>query len=66
MGTWFSSQIQFSMKEMGLMFNPYDYYVTPEEYTEVERRGISQIRVNQRIRSYAWPKLKTIITPLKV
>jgi hypothetical protein len=47
------------------MFDPYEYYVTPEEYAEAERNGISQRRVNDRIRILGWSKKRAITTPTR-
>lgn len=43
--------------------NPYDFYVTPEEYEEARAYGISMCLVNTRIRKLAWSKKKAITTP---
>jgi len=47
------------------MFNPYDYYVTPEEYKIAKSNGISTRRVNVRIRGFSWEKQKAITTPVQ-
>ena len=43
----------------------YDYYVTPEEYEIAKLNGISQVRVNYRIRNYGWKKKDAITIPPK-
>lgn len=43
--------------------NPYDYYVTPEEYEQAEIHVISACLVNARIRNLAWSKKRAITTP---
>jgi hypothetical protein len=48
----------------GCLFSPYDYYITPEEYEEAERNGISRKHVNYRIRQFGWGKQKAITTPV--
>lgn len=42
------------------MFNPYDYYITPEEYEIAEMNGISRRCVEKRIRSRGWDKYRAI------
>lgn len=48
------------------MFNPYDYYITPEEYIQAELMGISHEHLNRRIRGFAWDKKRAINTPVKI
>jgi hypothetical protein len=43
--------------------NPYDFYVTPEEYEIAEANGISYRMVNHRIRSLGWEKQRALTTP---
>ncbi|WP_372632397.1 hypothetical protein [Cohnella sp.] len=47
------------------MFNPYDYYITPEEYEMAERNRISRSQLNDRIRKHAWNKKRAITTPIR-
>ncbi|WP_338630440.1 hypothetical protein [Clostridium baratii] len=44
--------------------NPYDYYITPEEYEIAERNGISERVVCERIRKLAWDKERAITEPI--
>ena len=43
--------------------NPYDFYITPEEYSAAERIGVSRKTLTRRVRDMAWPKHKAINTP---
>lgn len=43
--------------------NPYDYYITPEEYKAAEANGISQKTLEARIRHYAWDKQRALSEP---
>ncbi|MGE7113221.1 hypothetical protein [Lysinibacillus sp. NPDC047702] len=45
--------------------NPYDYYITDEEYEFAEARGISQKTLDYRIRRLGWSKSKALNTPVK-
>lgn len=45
------------------MFNPYDFYITPDEYEEAGANGISRRLVNTRIRGRGWDKQRAITTP---
>ena len=36
------------------MINPYDYYITDEEYAIAEKNGISKDTLNFRIRRMGW------------
>ncbi|MBA4509950.1 hypothetical protein H1057_18190 [Clostridium sporogenes] len=47
------------------MFNYYDYYITPQEYSLAKRNGISKENLEQRIRSYGWSKKSALETPVK-
>lgn len=47
------------------MFNPYDYYITPEEYEEAARNGLTRQHVNDRIRKLGWEKQKAITLELQ-
>ncbi len=46
------------------MFNPYDYYITPDEYEEAARNGVTARCVNWRIRNSGWSKKRAITTPI--
>jgi hypothetical protein len=43
--------------------NPYDFYITPEEYAAAAARGISARTLTWRIREACWPKDKALTTP---
>ncbi|SDD28180.1 hypothetical protein SAMN02799630_02847 [Paenibacillus sp. UNCCL117] len=43
--------------------NPYDYYITPEEYKQAEAIGIRPTLLEARIRQLAWPKARALSTP---
>ncbi|WP_058302403.1 hypothetical protein [Gorillibacterium timonense] len=47
------------------MFNPYDYYITPEEYEIAASNGISKKNLESRIRERGWEKQRAITTPTK-
>lgn len=40
-----------------------DFYITPEEYEQAAKNGISAQRLEVRIRSFAWSKEKAVHTP---
>ena len=48
-----------------MLRNPYDYYITDEDYQEAEKRGISQNLLRKRIRDLGWSKQKALTTPVK-
>ncbi|MGE7115150.1 hypothetical protein [Lysinibacillus sp. NPDC047702] len=48
-----------------MLRNPYDYYITDEDYQEAAKRGISRKTLEVRIRRYGWPKHKAITTPVQ-
>jgi hypothetical protein len=45
------------------LFNPYDYYITPDEYEEALCNGISNDCLTSRIRKLALEKQRVINTP---
>lgn len=45
--------------------NPYDYYITDEEYEQAEARGISRTTLTYRIRELGWSKSKAMNTPIQ-
>lgn len=45
--------------------NPYDFYITDEEYELAESKGISQYTLNYRIRELGWSKSKALNTPIQ-
>ena len=44
------------------MNNPYDFYITDEEYAIAEKHGISKDTLNFRIRRMGWKKEKALTT----
>ena len=44
------------------MINPYDYYITDEEYAIAKKNGISKHTLNYRIRQMGWGKEKALTT----
>lgn len=44
------------------MRNPYEYYITPEEYEMAAENGISRSTLNRRVRDLGWEKEIAIIT----
>ncbi|MFN2746943.1 hypothetical protein ACINLE_17610 [Bacillus sp. z60-18] len=47
------------------MFNPSDWYITPQEYERAAQHGVSKKRLNERIRQYGWGKERAITTPVQ-
>lgn len=45
------------------MMNPYDFYITPEEYEIAARNGIRRRTLEARIRRSGWDKKRAINTP---
>lgn len=45
------------------MRNPYDWYITPEEYETAAASGISRSTLEARIRRLGWPKKRAITEP---
>lgn len=45
------------------MRNPYDWYITPEEYETAAANGISSSTLEARIRRLGWPKERAITEP---
>ncbi|APA04072.1 hypothetical protein [Bacillus velezensis] len=45
------------------MFNPSDWYITPEEYERAAKNGISRGCLSKRIRSSGWDKERALTTP---
>lgn len=45
------------------MRNPYDWYITPEEYETAAANGISRSTLEARIRRLGWPKERAITEP---
>ena len=43
--------------------NPYDWYITPEEYETAAANGISVGTLETRIRKYGWPKELAMTKP---
>lgn len=42
------------------MFDPYNYYITPEEFKIAEKNGISKKLLINRVRNLAWEKERAI------
>ncbi|WP_283746295.1 MULTISPECIES: hypothetical protein [Bacillus cereus group] len=47
------------------MINPYDYYITPEEYEIAERNGINRKVLNERVRNLKWDKTIAMTKPVR-
>ncbi|HDR8456841.1 TPA: hypothetical protein QC364_003720 [Bacillus cereus] len=47
------------------MKSPYDFYITPEEYSIAESNGIHRDLLNERVRGRGWDKEIAIVKPLK-
>lgn len=45
------------------MISPYDFYITPEEYSAAAVAGISKALLEDRIRGMGWSKQKAMTTP---
>ncbi|AVK82432.1 hypothetical protein C3943_02160 [Lysinibacillus sp. B2A1] len=45
--------------------NPYDYYITDEEYELANSNGISRTTLEYRIRYAGWSKQKSLTTPVQ-
>lgn len=45
------------------MLNPYDFYITPEEYKIAAQNGIHRKTLEDRIRKLGWNKERAINTP---
>ncbi|WP_274362718.1 hypothetical protein [Paenibacillus thermotolerans] len=43
--------------------NPYDFYITPEEFEQAAKNGISQVIFYNRVRQLGWSKDKAMTTP---
>ncbi|MEF3309494.1 hypothetical protein PV433_11375 [Paenibacillus sp. GYB004] len=46
--------------------NPYDFYITPEEYEQAAKIGVSAFTLERRIRLLGWTKQKAMTTPMRV
>jgi hypothetical protein len=46
-----------------ILLNPYDFYITPDEYEEAAENGINQRCLEYRIRYLAWRKRSAITKP---
>lgn len=44
--------------------NPYDFYITPEEYEQAELNGVDRDNLSRRVRLLGWNKSRAINTPL--
>lgn len=45
--------------------NPYDYYVTPDEYARAAAIGVDNQTLDRRIRELGWKKDRAISTPIR-
>jgi len=45
------------------MLNPYDIYITPEEYEIAASHGVPAAMLDRRVRQQDWPKQKAMTTP---
>lgn len=43
----------------------YDFYISPEEYKVAEDNGISNVRLEQRIRQFGWKKERALTEPVR-
>jgi hypothetical protein len=43
----------------------YEWYITPEEYEEAEKNGISRDTLEHRVRYLAWNKEDAVNKPLR-
>lgn len=44
--------------------NPYDFYITPDEYGKASENGVDAFNLERRIRLLGWSKEKAMNTPL--
>ncbi|MDN5388863.1 hypothetical protein QMZ64_15670 [Bacillus sp. LB7] len=47
------------------MFNPYDFYITPEEFAQAEANGICKDTLIWRIRRQGWDKQRALTEPVQ-
>lgn len=45
--------------------NPYDFYITPDEYERAAQIGVDAENLNRRVRLLGWEKERAITTPLR-
>ncbi|QWR99758.1 hypothetical protein [Bacillus cereus] len=45
------------------MNSPYDFYITPKEYEEAEKNGISYDLLTRRVRNFGWDKHTAMTKP---
>lgn len=45
--------------------NPHDFYITPEEFEQAARNGISNVTFYNRVRQLGWTKEKAMTIPLR-
>lgn len=45
--------------------NPYDFYITPDEYEQAASIGVSAFNLERRIRLLGWTKQKALSTPMR-
>lgn len=49
-----------------ILLNPYDFYITDEDYAEAANNGISNDRLRQRVRMYGLCKQRALTTPPQI
>lgn len=47
------------------MFNPYDFYITPEEFAQAEANGICKDTLIWRVRRQGWSKQRALTEPVQ-
>lgn len=47
------------------MMNPYDFYISPEEYKQAASIGVSAFTLERRIRALGWTKHRAMTTPMR-
>lgn len=52
-----------NMERVEKAVNPYDYYITPEEFEQAKKNGVSQVTFYNRVRQLGWSKEKAMNTP---
>lgn len=45
--------------------NPYDFYITPEEYEQAIQNGVDAFTLERRIRQLGWSKERAMTTPIR-
>ncbi|MEC1021437.1 hypothetical protein, partial [Bacillus paralicheniformis] len=55
----------YTKKGGAKMFNPYDFYITPEEFAQAEANGICKDTLIWRIRRQGWGKQRALTEPVQ-